>query len=108
VAQKDMPEVLYIVSDMEFNGACEKNDKTNFQVMQTKFEAAGYKLPRVVWWNVASRNDQFPIRATDNGTALVSGCSPSILKSLLSAKSFTPMDVIYETVNKTRYERVVV
>lgn len=108
VAQKDMPTVLYIVSDMEFDQACSSNSKTNFQVMREKYEKAGYKLPRVVWWNVASRNDQFPIRADDNGTALVSGCSPSILKSLLSAKSFTPMDVVYETINTPRYERVTV
>lgn len=108
VARKDMPTVLYIVSDMEFDYACKGNNKTNFQVMREKFEKHGYELPRVVWWNVASRNDNFPIRADDNGTALVSGCSPSILKSLLSAKSFSPMDIVYETVNSPRYERVVV
>jgi hypothetical protein len=108
VPQKDMPEVLYIVSDMEFDGACTGNSMTNFEVMAKKFSAAGYRLPRVVWWNVDSRNDNFPIRADATGTALVSGCSPSILKSLLSAKSFNPMDIVYETVNVERYNRVVV
>ena len=108
VAQKDMPSVLYIVSDMEFNGACSGNSKTNFQVMKEKFEKHGYQLPRVVWWNVASRNDNFPIRTDDTGTALVSGASPSILKSLLSAKTFDPMIIVYETVNSPRYERVTV
>ncbi len=108
VAAKDMPSVLYIISDMEFDRACTSNDKTNFQVMKEKFEKAGYQLPRVVWWNVASRNDNFPIRADENGTALVSGASPSILKSLLAAKSFDPMSIVYETVNSPRYERVTV
>jgi hypothetical protein len=106
VAQKDMPTVLYIISDMEFDVACSRNDKTNFQVIREKYEKAGYELPRVVWWNVESRNDQFPIRADDTGTALVSGCSPSILKSLLSAKSFSPMDVVWETIGSPRYDRV--
>jgi hypothetical protein len=108
VAQKDMPAALYIVSDMEFDAACTSNDKTNFEEMRSKFEAAGYELPKVVWWNVNARNDQYPIRSDDTGTALVSGCSPSILKSLLSAKSFNPLDIVYETVNSPRYERVVV
>ena len=108
VAQKDMPSVLYIVSDMEFNTACSGNTKTNFDVMKQKFERAGYQMPRVVWWNVSARNDNFPIRSDENGTALVSGCSPSILKSLLSAKSFDPMSIVYETVNSPRYERVTV
>lgn len=106
VAQKDMPSVLYIISDMEFNGACSSNSMTNFEVMKKKFANAGYELPKVVWWNVAARNEQFPIRADDTGTALVSGCSPSILKSLLSAKNFNPMDIVYEVTNNPRYERV--
>jgi hypothetical protein len=108
VAQSDMPSVLYIVSDMEFDIACTSNKKTNFEVMKDKFEAAGYKLPRVVWWNVNARNDQHPIKHDETGTALVSGCSPSILKSLLSAKSFDPMSIVMETVNNSRYDRVVV
>jgi hypothetical protein len=108
VKQKDMPSVLYIVSDMQHDIACVSNDKTNFDVMREKFEKAGYQLPKVVWWNVASRNDNFPIRVNDTGTALVSGCSPSILKSLLSAKSFDPMSIVYETVNSPRYDRIVV
>ena len=108
VAQKDMPTVLYIVSDMEFDGACESNDKTNFEVMRRKYENTGYRLPRVVWWNVSSRDDNFPIRADETGTALVSGCSPSILKSLLSAKDFDPMSIVFETINSPRYEKVVI
>ena len=108
VAQKDMVNVLYVVSDMEHNIACENNDKTNFELIREKFTNSGYELPRVVWWNVNARNDNFPIRADETGTALVSGASPSILKSLLSAKSFDPMSVVYETVNKARYDKVVV
>ena len=108
VKEKDMPEVLYIISDMEFNQACTGNDKTNFRVMKEKYKEAGYKLPRVVWWNVASRNDNFPIRADDNNTALVSGCSPSILKQLLSSKNFTPLGIMQETINSPRYDRVVI
>jgi hypothetical protein len=108
IAPKDMVDVLYIISDMEFNNACTGNGMTNFDLMKRKYAANGYELPRVVWWNVDSRNDNFPIRADDTGTALVSGCSPSILKSLLSAKTFDPMSIVYEVANKPRYERVTV
>jgi hypothetical protein len=106
VAQSDMPQVLYVISDMEFDSASYRNDKTNFQVMKDKYEAAGYQLPRVVWWNVAARNENFPIRSDDTGTCMVSGCSPSILKSLMSAITFDPLSIVYETVNTPRYERV--
>ena len=106
VSQKDMPQVLYIVSDMEFDVAGGRNDRTNFQVMKDKYEQAGYQIPRVVWWNVDGRNENFPIRVDDTGTCIVSGCSPSILKSLLSAEAFDPLSIVYETVNTPRYERV--
>lgn len=103
VKQKDMPSVLYIVSDMEHNYA---GKNTNSDAIKQKYAAAGYLLPKIVWWNVAARNDSFPIRFDESGMALVSGCSPSILKSVLSAKSFDPMSIVYETVNSPRYERV--
>lgn len=108
IKQADMPTMLYIVSDMEHDAACCSNDKTNFEVMKAKYKKAGYKLPNVVWWNVSARNDNHPIRVNDIGTALVSGCSPSILKSVLSAKSFDPMSIVYETINKERYNRIVI
>ena len=108
VKEKDMPEVLYIISDMEFNVSCECNTKTNFEVMKEKYKGAGYNLPQVVWWNVASRNDNFPIRADDTGTALVSGCSPSILKYLLSSKEFSPLGIMNEVINSPRYDRIAI
>ena len=106
VAQKDLPSILIVISDMEFDAASTNNSKTNFQVMKDKYENAGYQLPQVVWWNVAGRNENFPIRADDTGTSLVSGCSPSIFKSLMSGKQLDPLDIIYETINKPRYDRV--
>jgi hypothetical protein len=98
--------MLIVISDMEFDAAGTNNSKTNFQVMKDKYENAGYQLPQVVWWNVAGRNENFPIRADDTGTALVSGCSPSIFKSLMSGKQLDPMGVVYDTVNVERYERI--
>jgi hypothetical protein len=93
---------------MEFDGACSNNDQTNFDVMKRKFQAVGYELPKVVWWNVDSRNDNCPIRFDDTGTALVSGCSPSILKAVLANTELTPMGTMLEAVNGERYDRVVV
>ena len=108
VPPEDMPEVLYIISDMEFDWACKDNTKTNFQVMREKYETAGYKLPRVVWWNVDARNSNYPIRADDTGTCLVSGCSPSILKTVMSSKIMDPISIMLSTVNIPRYERIAV
>lgn len=108
VEEKDMPSVLYIVSDMEFNSACDfgGHHVTNFDAAKQKYAVAGYKFPRIVFWNVNARNDQFPITEDENGVCLVSGCSPSILKSVLSGKEFNPMAILNETIGQERYERV--
>lgn len=105
VSEKEMPSVLYIVSDMQFDEAVEDNSMTNFETIQNKYKNAGYKLPRIVFWNVNSYSD-IPIKITDNGICLVSGCSPSILKSVLSGKIMTPWDAMINTINVDRYNQI--
>jgi hypothetical protein len=104
IAQKDMPNALYIISDMAHDVGVTGNHKTNFEVIKQKYLASGYNMPKLIWWNVNAIDNQSPVTINDDGTCLVSGCSPSILKSVLSAKTFTPIDVMLETLNKPRYD----
>lgn len=108
VKEVDMPSVLYIITDGEFNSMCGDGQqyKTNCQVLKDKFQKAGYRLPKVVWWNVNARNDQYPITEDETGMCLVSGCSPAILKSVLSSKKFDPMSILEETISQERYNQV--
>lgn len=103
IAATDMPNALYIISDMAFDVGSSDNNKTNFEVIKGKYKNAGYEMPKLIWWNVNAIDKQSPVTINDEGTCLVSGCSPSILKSVLSAKMFTPSDVMMETLNKPRY-----
>ena len=41
LSQEDMPEVLYIISDMQFNTACRNSDVGCFKTAQIEFEAVG-------------------------------------------------------------------
>lgn len=99
----DMPKTLFIVSDMEFNYC---GSRTNFDIIKNKFHSNGYELPTLVWWNVDSRNDNFPVTIHDNGTCLVSGCSPSILKSVLNSEVITPVDIMNQTIESDRYSEI--
>jgi len=101
--QEDMPETIYIVSDMEFN-ACAKMEKTNYQTAKEAFEQAGYKLPNVVFWNVNSRSTNTPVTQNEKGVTLVSGLSPSIFKMVVENK--TPLEVMLDVVNSPRYNQI--
>ena len=61
VPQAEMPSTLYIISDMEFDCCAEGAEITNFEYAKKIFAEAGYQLPRVVFWNVQSRNQQQPV-----------------------------------------------
>lgn len=110
VPAEQMPKYLLVLSDMEFNPAWAGGHSLGaFDLAQRMFEAAGYELPKLVWWNLNARPDatgNSPVRFDQRGTAMVSGFSPSIMKSILAAKNFSPRDVMLETIMAERYQAV--
>jgi hypothetical protein len=108
VAQSEMPNTIYIVSDMEFDVACQDNKKTNYELINHKYEEFGYKRPNLVFWNVNAMTNQSPIAKDDKGTCLVSGCSPAILKTLLAGGEITAYDVMMDTITKDRYNNIII
>mgnify|MGYP002741846120 FL=1 len=106
VPQKDMPAKLYIISDMEFDYCTEDCSMTNFEYAQWLFEEHGYQLPEVVFWNVASRNQQQPVKVNDRGVALVSGCNPRIF-SMLKAGILSSYAFMMDVLGSERYAAIV-
>ena len=106
VSEEDMPKMLIIISDMQFNTACRSNKRTNFEQIEKRYKKAGYQRPQLVFWNVNAYGKDSPVTVDDVGTCLVSGCSPSILKSVLSQEILTPVDVMNATIESERYSVV--
>jgi hypothetical protein len=106
VDAKDMPKYVLIMSDMEFN-ACAKHDDSAMQMIARKYEAAGYTVPNIVFWNLNARAGNVPVKHDKKGVALVSGFSPAIMKSILSAESLDPVNVMLATINSPRYAVIV-
>lgn len=107
LTQEDLPTMMLVLSDMEFNSAQGyrfRGVQTNFDVVKRKFAKAGYEMPKLVFWNLNGREGNMPVTAHESGTALVSGFSPAILKSILSAKTVTPVDIMLDTVMNPRYD----
>ena len=99
---------------MEFDGCAVSNsyrggygrnkgvDSRLFQVITQRYEDAGYKLPRLVFWNVNSRTGTIPVIENDLGVALVSGFSTNIVKMVMSGQT-DPYECLLETLNTERY-----
>jgi len=98
--KREMPSTIIILSDMEFNSACRT---TNLEAVKVQYAAVGYTMPKLVFWNLHGRAGNSPARASDGNTALVSGFSPAIMKSVLSGEDFTPKGIMLETVMVDRY-----
>lgn len=105
VPQDQMPQKLIIVSDMQFDQCCKSNKRTNFEQIQKMYRKAGYELPELIFWNVNSTSN-VPVKAHDSGTCLVSGCSPSILKYVLTGAIINPLESMNEVIYSERYEPV--
>jgi len=103
--EAEMPRKLIIVSDMQFDSCCRNNSVTNFEAVRIKYAQAGYSLPELVFWNVNSSGN-VPMKMHDTGTCLVSGCSPSILKAVLTGSVITPVGVMRDAVYAERYDAV--
>jgi hypothetical protein len=103
--QKELPSTLYIISDMEFDACTEGADSTNFAAAKEEFARAGYTLPTVVFWNVASRNRQQPVTMNEKGVALVSGASPRVF-SLVSSGNLSPYAFMLDALGAERYAKI--
>lgn len=105
VSQSELPAKLIIISDMEFNYCVSGANETNFENAKRKYEAEGYKLPEIVFWNVASRNNQQPVTMNEQGVALVSGATPRLF-SMVAGGELSPYAFMLETVNSERYAKI--
>ena len=76
-----------------------------YEGAKKKFEEKGYKLPGVVFWNVASRNKGQPVTVNDNGVVLISGCTPKLFSMVASGET-NPRAFMMEIVESERYAKI--
>ncbi len=107
IPQDKMPTKIMILSDMQFNQAT-RSDLGSQSMIESMYEVAGYKKPDIIYWNLNASGANFPVEFDKDGTALVSGFSPSILKPLLNGKNMTPESIMMETVNDERYSLITI
>jgi hypothetical protein len=103
VPQEEMPNTLLILSDMQFD-ACIRHDDSAHQMIVRKYNDANYQVPNIVFWNLNAMYGNVPVSFKQNGTALISGFSPAIMKSVLGGKEYTPVAIMNNTISNPRYD----
>ena len=114
--QEEIPQNLIIISDMEFDacatsgpisserwswGARNLPNETLFESMKKKWAACGYKMPKLIFWNVQARQDNIPMR-DDGNVNYVSGFSPVLFEQVM--KGLTAYDLMMDKLNSDRYK----
>ena len=105
IPQNEFPKTLYLVSDMEFNSCVRNASLSNFVSAKRRFEEHGYKLPQIVFWNVASRNRNQPVTKNEQDVALVSGCTPHLF-SMATSGNISPYSSMMEIIESERYAKI--
>ena len=104
--EEDMPTDILILSDMQFDQAMRNPADSVIRMIRSDYLTAGYEIPNVIFWNLRTSNG-IPVKFDEKGTALVSGFSPSIMKSLLGGE-LTPEFMMLKVLNSERYSKILI
>ena len=131
--QEDLPNKLYIISDMQFNEASgrynwrmrryDTKPMTFMQQMRQRYADAGYEMPALVYWNVrASQCGMFQETIDGENISMVSGYSAKLFESVIEGTTYEetvnergetvtkqkidPMTVMLTTLGNERYDKV--
>lgn len=106
IPEDDMPNVILILSDMEFDAGITAPNDTLMGTIKSKYQESGYEVPKIVFWNLNAREGNVPVTYREDGTALVSGFSPSIMTALLAGDNFTPEGIMLAAIGSERYNQI--
>ena len=106
VPAEDMPQILLVLSDMQFNQAS-VNTNTNWEMLNSKYEAANYQRPMIIFWNLNGRTIDFPVPDGNiSNCMLLSGYNDSIVYSLLDFEAPNPKSIVIKALDADRYNDI--
>jgi hypothetical protein len=109
-SQEDLPENIIVISDMEFDSGTghrycyHGGPKTLMENIRQKWARHGYRMPKLIYWNVQARQNNIPEDIGVGDVSFVSGMSPSIFETIMSGK--TGIEMMKEKLDSPRYERI--
>ena len=105
VPTTEMPKAIVVISDMEID-SCASRNWSFYDEMVRRFEAYGYTIPNIVFWNVNARHDTFLVDGNRKGVQLISGQSASTFKNVIASIGMSPYDAMISVLNGERYSSI--
>ena len=111
-SQDEIPQNVIIISDMEFDRCAttasrrlnsEFEKTTLFEDIKREWAAAGYNMPKLIFWNVNARQNNIPMK-DDGNVCYVSGFSPVLFEQIL--ENLTAYDLMMNKLNSERYDGI--
>ncbi len=111
------PEDFVVFTDMGFDEASGGSHgkalgKAGWETLVDKFQrefaaAGGWKLPRIIIWNLRSEYKDYHAKADQKGVLYISGWSPSAMRVITAgAHVNTPYEAMRELLDAPRYDPV--
>lgn len=125
-SQDDLPEDLLILSDMQFDEGCDdaqyclesgrynswedrkvdyKKLGTLFEEIQEDFKRHGYKMPRIIFWNLAGSNSNVPMQSNEAGVVLIGGFSQNAYRMVVNGIT-DPYEALKDVLMIERYDPI--
>ena len=104
IPESDMPKMILILSDMQFDAHLHNFGGSLFDGIKREFEEAGYELPTICFWNLAT--EAYKTIPMQDNVVLCSGFSPNIVNMIMSGDFKDPYALLVDTLNGDRYKPV--
>jgi hypothetical protein len=122
---EDYPDVVLILSDMDFDKACgihvnylkwnEDNTQlldqssSNLEEIERKYKERGLPRPKLIFWNLRNDNGSetfdFPSTSVHN-CQVIDGYSNRLMEQLLTQGDICPLSLFRRTIDNPRYDLV--
>lgn len=116
VPNEELPKQVLVISDMEFDMATGRgywgadNEKTVdealLETIEKKYKKNGYKMPRLIFWNVCGRTNTIPKVDNEEGLCLLSGFSQNAMKIAADKTKKDPYEALINVLDSPRYQPI--
>lgn len=116
VPREELPKQVLIISDMEFDQATasgyvpwenEKWDRPNetlFRKIERRYQENGYRMSRLIFWNVCGRTNTIPKVDNEEGLCLLSGFSQNAMRVAANKQKKDPYEALIALLDSPRYQ----